>query len=263
MKRSLYVASCALLASLFFTSCQKEDKNVVELTQELTAELQMITDLPSANARAARVSVLNKRFQDASARVLALSATSLRRGADDSDHEGESYAKALKDLAREVGRVRAGFPSLSHDGEVDRDKLVLFIGQAKGEKSAAKCKEIGLGYVHDETGGHEWDNRLNEYFGSDKLREALEYTAKVTTVSSFSSEDVPPVPEVAATPAADDDAAAGDTEAETDGDAAADSTPAGDAAEDATPSAASTSSAAADDDSDDEEEDEDEEEEDD
>lgn len=234
MKRSLYVASCAVLASLFFTSCQKEDKSVVELTQELTAELQMITDLPSANARAARVSVLNKRFQDASVRVLALNGTALKRGADSSDHEGGSYAAALKDLAREVGRVRAGYPSLSHDGAVDGDKLLLFIGQAKGETNPEKCKEIGRGYLQDETGGHEWDNRLNEYFGSDSLREALAYSARVTTASNLkfdSAEDVPPVPAVAATPEPADDEKAADA------DEAKDDSAAEEAGEEQTPAA--------------------------
>ena len=212
MKRTLLVATCALLVSALFSSCQKEDKSIIELTQELTSELQQITDLPSANARAARVSVLNKRFQDASVRVLALNSTSLQRGADGDDgHQGASYASALKALAREVGRVRASYPSTSHDGEVDRDKLLMAIGAANGESDPEKCKEVGLSFVQDDTGTHETPGNFPEYYGSEKLRAALSYRADVGSVSNLKFDDaadVPAVPAVSAAVAEDTDGGA-------------------------------------------------------
>ena len=222
MKRSLIVASCVLLVSSLFTSCQKEDKSIVELTQELTAELQKITDLPSANSLAGRVAVLNKRFQDASVRVFALNGTSLVRGADGDDHEGASYSAALKDLAREIGRVRASFPCASADGKVDRDRLLAAIGAANGETDPAKYKEAGLRYMQDETGAHETPGTFPEYYGSAKLREALAYRASVSDVSLFkidSAADVPalPAPDAvseAPVSAGDDDDSAADSSEE-------------------------------------------------
>lgn len=216
MKRSLFVASCVLLVSGLLTSCQKEDKSIVELTQELTSELQKITDLASANSLADRVAVLNKRQQDASVRVLALNATALSRGADNDDHEGASYAAALKDLAREIGRVRASYPATSSGGSVDRDRLLVAIGAANGEEDPAKRKEAGLRYMQDQSSGHETPGNFPEYYGSAKLRDALAYRASVTDVSSFkfdSNGDVPAVPaasEVKEEPAAASSAVAED-----------------------------------------------------
>lgn len=215
MKRSLYVASCVLLSSVFLSSCQKEDKSVVELAHELTNELQQVTDLASANAHAPRVEVLNKRFQDASVRVLALNKTALCRGADDSEHEGESYAAALKALAKEIGRVRASYPVTTYDGEVDKERLLQAIGEANGGDTVERRREIGLSFVHDETGAHEIPGTFAEYYGSTRLQDALAYQANVATTSNVkfdSSEDVPEIPALvevpSAAPAADDDDAA-------------------------------------------------------
>ena len=200
MKRSLLVASCVLLVSGLLSSCQKEDKNIVQLADELTAELQQIVDPASANAHAKRVAVLNKRFQDASVRVLALNDTSLARGAnDDDDHQGEDYAVALKNLAREMGRVRASFPGGDDGGNsVNRERLLIAIGAVAG-KTGAACKEYGEEYMHDETGAHETPGNFPEYYGCDALREALSYTANLADSSSFKfdgDEDVPAVPAV-------------------------------------------------------------------
>ena len=233
MKPSLFAASCVLLATAFLSSCQKEDKSALDLAHELTAELQQITDLPTANAHAARVEALNKRFQDASVRVLALNATALRRSADEGEHKGASYADALKALAKEIGRVRASYPTTTHDGAVDRDRLLLAIGAANGGDTADRRKEIGLSFVHDTTGAHEIPGTFPEYYGSAKLQEALSYRANVATTSNMqfdSDADVPALPSVTAvaeeptedtpaaaaddaesTPAADDDAGGDDT----------------------------------------------------
>lgn len=234
MKRSLYVASCVLLASAFLSSCQKEDKSVVQLANELTAELQQITDLASANARAARVEALNKRFQNASVRVLALNETALCRGADSGDHEGASYAESLKALAKEVGRVRASYPTASYDGAVDPEKLLVAIGTANGGDSTERRKEIGLSFVHDETGSHETPGSFAEYYGSTKLQDALSYRANVSTSSSLkfdSADDVPALPSVAAEPAAEEESASAASAGDDDAPSAAsddDDTPAAD-----------------------------------
>ena len=216
MKRTLLVASCALLASCLLSSCQKEEKSIIELTRELTAELREINDLPSANARAPRVEVLNKRFQDARVRVLALNSTSLYRGAGNDDaHQGADYAAVLKALAREVGRVRASYPSSTHDGEVDKDRLLVAIADAQGEKgSVEERKAAGQRYLEDESGTHETPGNFAEYYGSAKLREALAYrsSAPATSNLAFDSDAaVPAVPALsestgsdASAPAADD-----------------------------------------------------------
>ena len=271
MKRSLLVASCVLLVSGLLSSCQKEDKDIVQLAQELTAELQQIKDPASANARAERVAALNKRFQDASARVAALNSTSLVRGADaDDDHRGASYAAALKSLAVEVGRVRASFPGSDEGDGVDRERLLVTIGAVAGEKTAADRKAYGENYLQDEAPGHETPGNFPEYYGSEKLRDALAYRTNLSTFSNMkfdSAEDVPAIPAVseAAADAADEakaeddsaaasddtEPAAGDTEPaadETD-DTSSDDTSADDTSSDDTSSDDDSSSSSDDDDS--------------
>lgn len=250
MKRSLFVAACVLLVSSLFTSCQKEEKNIVELTQDLTAELQKITDTASANAHAERVSVLNRRYQDASVRVFALNNTSLARGADSGDHEGASYAAALKDLTRELGRVRASFPSASSDSKVDRDRLLVAIGAANGESDPAKCKEAGLRYLHDEGANHETPGNFPEYYGSAKLREALAYRAPVSdTLIKFDSDaDVPGLPALGAEQ--DDSAAADDEEDNASASTGSSSSTAAPAADDSDDDSSDSSDDGEDDDSD-------------
>ena len=135
MKRTIFAASCAVLAALVLGSCQKENKSVVELARELTTELQAITDAASADSHAARVAVLNKRFENARVRVLALNDTALQRSAEsDFDSIGTDYAAATKALAREIGRVRASFPTSASDGDVDQDRLLIAIAEAQGAK---------------------------------------------------------------------------------------------------------------------------------
>ena len=202
MKRFLLIPSFAVLALSTLTSCQKEEKSALELTRELTAELQKVTDYRTAEAAAARVEVLNKRMQDASVRPFALNETALTRSAaDDAEgSEGSAYAEALGQLAAEIGRVQASTPVATADGDIDRDKLVLAIGAANGSSvsaPAAERKKVGLKYLHDTTGTHETPGNFAEFYGSDKLREALGYKADPAAVGmmKFDSEaDVPALP---------------------------------------------------------------------
>lgn len=230
MKRFLLIPSFAFVALSTLTSCQKEEKSALELTRELTAELQKVTDYVSAEAVAPRIEVLNKRMQDASVRPFALNETALTRSAaDDAEgSEGAAYAEALAQLATEIGRVQASTPVATADGDIDRDKLVLAVGAANGSEvtaPAADRKKAGLKYIQDTTGTHETPGNFAEFYGSEKLREALGYKADPTTVETMkfdSEEDVPAIPAPVEVPAeempADEPAAddSGDEPATTD-----------------------------------------------
>lgn len=160
------------------TSCQKEDKTALELSQELTAELQKVVSYKTAEAAAPRVEALNKRFQNAGARVFAIGGSALSRSAGNSGHEGDAYAESLAKLAREVGRIRASMPVATADGEVDRDRLVLAVGAANGSSDdapAVERKQKGVAYMQGETETSETPGNFAEYYGSAKLKEALEF----------------------------------------------------------------------------------------
>ncbi len=221
MKRFLLIPSFAFLAVSTLTSCQKEEKTALELTQELTAELQKVTDYRTAEAAAPRVEVLNKRMQNASVRPFALNETALTRSAEGTEgSEGAAYADALAQLAAEIGRVQASTPVAVADGDIDRDKLVLAVGAANGSSvsaSVAERKKAGLVYIQDTTGTHETPGNFAEYYGSDKLREALGYKADPSAVGMWkmdSEEDVPPVP--AAVDVPEEEEAPADEETATD-----------------------------------------------
>ena len=215
MKRFLLIPSLAFLAMSTLTSCQKEEKTALELTQELTAELQKITDYRTAEAAAPRVEVLNKRMQDAGVRAFAANDPALTRSMVDSEgSEGAAYSEALAQLAAEIGRVQASAPT-GDDGEIDRTRLILAVGAANGSTPGAAAGErqkAGLAYIKDTTSSHETPGTLPEFYGSDKLREALSYKAdpaSVSLVKMDSDEDVPAIPAAAElpeeeVPAADD-----------------------------------------------------------
>lgn len=178
MKRLLLIPSCALMALSTLTSCQKEDKTALELSQELTAELQKVVSYKTAEAAAPRVEALNKRFQNAGARVFAVGGSALSRSAGSSGHEGDAYAESLAKLAREVGRIRASMPVATADGEVDRDRLVLAVGAANGSSDdapAVERKQKGVAYMQGETETSETPGNFAEYYGSAKLKEAIEF----------------------------------------------------------------------------------------
>ncbi len=200
MKRFLLIPSCALLAMGVLTSCQKEDKSALELTQELTAELQKVTDYRTAEASAARVAALNKRLQNATVRPATLGSSALLKS--DQGDKGAAFAEATVKLARELGRVRSSVPVTTADGEVDADMLIMATGVASGasaESSASARKAAGQKYIkHDADKSHENPPTFDECYGSSKLKEALAYTADPASVSLLkidSDEDVPAIPE--------------------------------------------------------------------
>lgn len=212
------------------TSCQKEDKTALELSQELTAELQKVVSYKTAEAAAPRVEALNKRFQNAGARVFAIGGSALSRSAGSSGHEGDAYAESLAKLAREVGRIRASMPVATADGEVDRDRLVLAVGAANGSSDdapAVERKQKGVAYMQGETETSETPGNFAEYYGSAKLKEALEFmvapgnaTNEVVEIPepvTVEEEEIPadvPAEEPAASeePAADEEPAATEEE---------------------------------------------------
>lgn len=243
MKRFLLIPSLAFLAVSTLTSCQKEEKTALELTQELTAELQKITDYRTAEAAAPRVEVLNKRMQNAGVRAFAANDPALTRSMIDAEgSEGAAYSEALAQLAAEIGRIQASAPT-GEDGEIDRTSLILAVGAANGsapDAAAGDRQKAGMAYIKDTTSTHETPGTLPEYYGSDKLREALSYKADPTSVSLTkmdTDEDVPAIPAAVEVeeedvpayteeePAADDSA---DEPATTDEPATADEEPAAD-----------------------------------
>ncbi|MBR5887896.1 MAG: hypothetical protein IKZ07_06775 [Akkermansia sp.] len=222
MKRFLLIPSLAFLAMSTLTSCQKEEKSALELTQELTAELQKVTDYRSAEAVAPRVEVLNKRMQNAGVRAFALNDPALTRSMVDAEgSEGAAYAEALAQLAAEIGRIQASAP-MGDNGEIDRTKLLLEVGAANGASASAPAAErqkAGMAYIKDTTSTHETPGNLPEYYGSSKLKEALAYKADPASVpltKMDSDEDVPAIPAPVDVPeedvpAADEEPAADDS----------------------------------------------------
>ena len=250
MKRFLLLPSCALLAFGMLTSCQKEEKTAHQLAEELTAELQKVTDYTTAEAVAPRVEVLNKRFQNASVRVFSADNNALA-GSD-----ANAYADAVCRLVREMGRVQASKPVVEADGEVDDTALVCAVGVGSGVASdASTTDQFTKGQLYTYNAESESNNNppaFPEYYGSSKLATALSYVASTSDHGAFkfaSEEDVPAIPAaveveraaapdtsspVEAEPAeeADEDAAAADVEeepaADTEEDVAADEEPAAD-----------------------------------
>ncbi|MGN0835954.1 MAG: hypothetical protein ACI4OS_00795 [Akkermansia sp.] len=211
MKHFLFIPSCALLALGILTSCQKEDKTAQQLADELTAELQKVTDYKSAEAAAPRVEVLNKRFQNASVRVFSAGSNAL------ADSSPTGYAESVGQLAKQIGRVRASKPVAEAEGDVDEARLIAAVGVAAGAAPDAAAKDRsakGTAYLHN-TNSKENNTppALAECYGSAKLKAALEYTADVADfpATRFDSDaDVPEIP--AAVDVADDEEAAPEAE---------------------------------------------------
>lgn len=259
MKRFLLIPSCALLALGMLTSCQKEDKAAKQLAEELTATLQTVTDYKTAEAAAPRVEALNKRFQNANARVFSVGGNAL-------SSSGTAYAESVAELAKEIGRVRASKPVTVSDGEIDDTRLIRTVGVGAGAAATDPAREQiakGQAYIYNDSD----QNNSNppafaECYGSSNLVAALEYTAapgKFGLVHFDSAEDVPAIPaaqEVAESE--DDNLSADDVKPETPADstsAAADdaeddttTTPAADDEADTTPAPAATTASDDDDD---------------
>lgn len=219
MKRFLLLPSCALLALGVLTSCQKEDKTAAQLADELTAELQNVTDYKTAEAAAPRVEALNKRFQNAGVRVFSVGGNALIKS-------GNGYADSVVNLAKEIGRVRASKPVKEADGDIDDSRLIRTVGVGSGSSATAPAKEQlakGQTYIYNDSS----DNNNNpptfaECYGSSKLAAALDYVANPSDFGMMhmdSEADVPAIPAAAevaeeeepsadAPVAADDDSAA-------------------------------------------------------
>ena len=207
MKRFLLIPSCALLAFGMLTSCQKEEKTAQQLAEELTAELQKVTDYKTAEAVAPRVEALNKRFQNASVRVFSADANALAAS------EANAYSDAVCRLVREMGRVQAGKPVAAADGEVDDSSLIRAVGIGAGVAvDAAPKEQFTKGQLYTYNADSESNNNppaMPEYYGSQKLATALSYVAATSDNGAFkfaSEEDVPAIPaavDVEAEPAPD------------------------------------------------------------
>lgn len=196
MKRFLLIPSCALLAFGMLTSCQKEEKSALQLAEELTAELQKVTDYKTAEALAPRVEALNKRYQNASVRVFSADANALAAS------ESGAYADAVCRLVREMGRVQASKPVTEAAGEVDDASLVRAVGVGAGVSADAAAKDqFTKGQLYTYNSDSESNNNppaFPEYYGSDKLASALSYVASTSDNGAFkfaSEEDVPAIPE--------------------------------------------------------------------
>ena len=195
MKRFLFIPSCALLAFGMFTSCQKEEKTAQQLAEELTAELQKVTDYKTAEAVAPRVEALNKRFQNASVRVFSADANALA-GSD-----VNAYSEAVCVLVRELARVQASKPVTEAAGEVDDAALVRAVGVGAGAPSDAPAKDqFTKGQLYTYNADSESNNNppaFAEYYGSEKLASALAYVASTADNGAFkfaNDEDVPSIP---------------------------------------------------------------------
>lgn len=240
MKRFLLLPSCALLAFGMLTSCQKEEKSAHQLAEELTAELQKVTDYATAEAVAPRVEALNKRYQNASVRVFSGDANALAAS------DANAYSDAVCRLVREMGRVQASKPVTESDGEVDDASLVCAVGVGAGVAADASTQEqFNKGQLYTYNSETESNNNppaFVEYYGSAKLASALSYVASTEDNGAFkfaTEEDVPAIPEAVEA----ERAAAPDTTAPAeDAPAAADEEPA--VADDAEPAVADDEPAA-------------------
>ena len=196
MKRFLLIPSCALLALGVLTSCQKEEKTAVELAEELTAELQKVTNYKSAEAAAPRVEAINKRFQNASVRVFSMGGNALVNS------EAAAYSDAVCRLARQVGRIRASKPVASYDGEVVDVLLVRTVGAnsvSSHDAAAQEQVDAGARFIFNDN-----DQNANnppsfaECYGSTRLKAALDYVASIEEfpMTRFDKdEDRPEIPD--------------------------------------------------------------------
>ena len=196
MKRFLLIPSCALLAFGMLTSCQKEEKTAQQLAEELTAELQKVTDYTTAEAVAPRIEALNKRFQNASVRVFSADANALAAS------DANAYSDAVCRLVRELGRVQASKPVTEADGEVDDASLVCAVGVGAGAPSDGTTKDqFARGQLYIYNAESESNNNppaFAEYYGSAKLASALSYVASTDDNGAFKfagEEDVPAIPQ--------------------------------------------------------------------
>lgn len=216
MKRFLSIPACALMALGALTSCQKEEQTALQLADELTAELQKVTDYTSAEAVAPRVAAINKRYQNAGVRVFSVGGNALV-GSD-----ADAYAEAVCRLAREMGRVRSGKPMTDvESGDVDDIRLVRAVGVASGATvdtpAAEQLKQGQKVIFNDNDANANTPPALPEYYGSKALSDALAYVADPAEFGPTrmdADEDIPAIPEAVEIEEADDSAGLSVTPAE-------------------------------------------------
>lgn len=104
MKQFFLIPTCALVAAVTVTSCQREEKSCVELATELTLILKKVNDFESAEAAAPAVKVYMERLSAALGRPVAHGGSALYKS------ESGELKNALEELARQIARVRASYP---------------------------------------------------------------------------------------------------------------------------------------------------------
>lgn len=195
MKRLLLFPLCSLFALFSMSSCQKEDKTALELTEELTAELKTVCDHDSAEKAAPKIKKLNDRCRRARVTLLAFNSTALARTYESRDR----YVQASIELAREIGRVRGSKPALQGEEAIDEESVLVSVGyedSADSGKTREALISTGKKHIQNET-DNAFDNppALGECYSSAALIEALAFNPEAGS-------DLPePEEEVDATPA--------------------------------------------------------------
>ncbi len=194
MKQFFLPSACALAALVSLTSCQKEDKSVLDLAKELTTELQTVTDYKSAQAAAPRVAAINKRYQDAGIRVFAMNETALLKSAENP----EVYVEAVVALVKEIGRIRGSKPVVDYAGSVNADEVLMAIGQNRAAEphtlADEQSKTDGTAYLQNtENKEHASTGNIEAYYGSNDLRDAIEYMGDATKIGLFYNDKEEPV----------------------------------------------------------------------
>ncbi len=196
MKQFLLIPTSALVAAVALTSCQKEELSCTQLASELTTLLQNVTDYDSAEAAAPRAEALMKRLVAAMGRPVDGDGSSLHASTAD---EGKALTEALDKLAEQMARVYASYPALTHDGEVDVERLKRAVGAAGATKRAEAAAEVKKGEAYiakymkkNVSFDKDANNGVNGFapcYGSAKLKEALDFRDEPeTSVWKFDGE---------------------------------------------------------------------------
>lgn len=185
MKQFLLIPTSALVAAVALTSCQKEELSCTQLATELTTLLQNVTDFDSAEAAAPRAEALMKRLVAAMGRPVDGDGSALHASAAD---EGKALIEALDKLGEQMARVAASYPALTHDGEVDVERLKRAVGAAGATKRAEAAAEVKKGEAYiakymkkNVSFDKDANNGVNGFapcYGSAKLKEALDFRAE-------------------------------------------------------------------------------------
>ena len=135
MKQFFLIPTCALVAAVTVTSCQREEKSCVELATELTTILKKVNDYESAEAAAPAVKVYMERLSAALGRPVAHGGSALYKS------ESGELKSALEDLAREIARVRASYPEQMAAAEKAAAKKAAQEAKLKAKEEAQKARE--------------------------------------------------------------------------------------------------------------------------